>query len=79
MKKKSKRGGPGRNQGIRPGTYKNAEKPPEERHSVKQQVTYTTGEFERVQDAMATRGTAIHTEFAREAVLKLTDEVLTGV
>ncbi len=41
-------GGKGRNQGLRPGTYKNAEKAPESRHSVKQQVTYTPDEYERV-------------------------------
>lgn len=78
MKKRAGRGGRGCNQGLKPGTYKNAQKPPQARHSVKQQVTYTPEEFGRIQAAMAKRGIGKHTDFARAAALKLADEILTS-
>ena len=75
--KKAGRGGRGRNQGLRPGTYKNAEKAPEQRHSVKQQVTYTPDEYEQAKAAMAAAGIEKHTDFARIAAIKYAAEILT--
>jgi len=34
IKKRTGRGGPGRNQGLRKDTYKNAQKPPENRANI---------------------------------------------
>lgn len=76
-RKKETRGGRGRNQGLRPKTYKNALKKPEERRSVKKQVSLTPKEFPRVSEAMSVQKYKNFNEFGRDAILKLTEEILT--
>ncbi len=76
MKKLTGRGGPGRNQGLRPGTYKNALKKPSERRSIKKQVSYTEKEFKRLHEALVKREYKTFNAFAREATLRLTEEIL---
>ena len=78
MKKRETRGGPRKGAGLKPGTYKNAQKPPEERHSDKRQVSYTQTQGERVDAAMEKVGVKKHTDFSRYAVLKYCDEILQG-
>jgi len=76
MKKQTGRGGANRNQGLRPKTYKNALKKPSERRSVKKQVSYTPKESRRVSEALVKREYKSYNAFAREATLKLTEEIL---
>jgi len=79
MKKKETRGGPGRGQGLKKGTeHKNALKKSEERRSIRKMVTYTDGESVRVSEALVQREYKDFNAFAREATLKLTEDILTG-
>lgn len=71
VEKKQKRGGANRNQGLRPGTYKNAQKPPEKRHRVKKQVSYTPEEWKVIQAKIDSLDLNF-SEFARKATLNHT-------
>ena len=72
--KKERRGGPGRNQGLRKDTYKNAQKPPESRHSVKKYVSYTPDEWKTVQAKIERLNMKNFTEYARGATLNYEPE-----
>jgi len=67
--KKETRGGAGRNQGLRPGTYKNAQKPPEFKHSIKKQVSYTPEQWQRVEAKMKEYGIKKFSDYARMLTL----------
>jgi len=68
--KKKRRGGPRKGAGLKPGTpHKNAQKLPEERHSVKKQVSYTPDEWDAIQAKIESLSINF-AEFAREATLK---------
>jgi hypothetical protein len=77
MKNKSKRGGPGRNQGLKKGTkHKNALKDKADRRSERKMVCFTPSEEERNRRAMKAVNVSVFNQFGRDAIMESVNAIL---
>jgi len=69
MKKEENRGGANRNQGLRPGTYKNAEKSEEKRRTIRKTYRFSQVERQTIEKAVLVSGIE-ESKIVREGALK---------
>lgn len=75
MKPRKGRGGANRNQGLRPNTYKNAEKPEEERRTIRKTYRFSQVDRETIKQAVL-MSEIEESKIVREGALKEAQRII---